>query len=98
PHQPPELLALRVDRSGNALDPQPIVLTPGRGTVGSPYISWNGSEYLLVWQRLYDPFFYIGEQLCSAPVIYPAELFAQRFDAALAPSGPVIELLTTNNH
>jgi len=98
PHQPPELLALRVDRSGNALDPQPIVLTPGRGTVGSPYISWNGSEYLLVWQRLYDPFFYIGEQLCSAPVIYPAELFAQRFDAALAPSGPVIELLTTNNY
>ena len=90
-----DFAAMRVDRSGNAVDPIPIALTPARYRDENPRLSWNGSDYLLVWQRWYDPFFYIGEQCFSQPAPLPAELFAQRYSAALAPAGAEIPLATT---
>jgi hypothetical protein len=93
-----DFAALRADRSGNLVDPIPISLTPTRYYDENPRLSWNGSDYLLVWQRWYDPFFHFGEQCFSKPAPLPAELFAQRFSEAFAPSGDVIELARTTNY
>lgn len=87
-----DFAALRIDRSGNAVDPIPISLTPTGYYDENPRLSWNGSDYLLVWQSWYDPFIYFGEQCFSKPAPLPAELYAQRFSEAFAPSGAVIEL------
>jgi hypothetical protein len=57
-----DFAALRIDRAGNAVDPIPIALTPTAYYDENPRLSWNGSDYLLVWQRWYDPFIYFGEQ------------------------------------
>jgi hypothetical protein len=93
-----DFAALRIDRSGNAVDPIPISLTPTRYYDENPRLSWNGSDYLLVWQSWYDPFIYFGEQCFSKPAPLPAELFAQRFSEAFAPSGEMIELARTTNY
>jgi hypothetical protein len=93
-----DFAALRVDRSVNAVDPVPISLTPTYHYDENPRLSWNGSEYLLVWQRWYDPFFYFGPGCFSKPDPYPAELFAQRFSEAFAPSGELIELARTTDY
>jgi hypothetical protein len=90
-----DFAALRADRSGNAVDPLPISLTPVRYYDENPRLSWNGSDYLLVWQSWYDPFTYTGEQCFSKPAPLPAELFAQRFSEAFAPSGNLIVLAVT---
>src|ERR1019366_8724510 len=90
--------ALRTDCSGNAVDPIPIALTPTRYYDENPRLSWNGSDYLLVWQRWYDPFGHIGEQCFTKPPPLPAELFAQRFDTALAPAGSEIPLATITDY
>jgi len=89
-----ELAALRVDATGNVIDPAPIRLTISRGTpdVG-PRLSWNGSEYLLVWQR--QSYFGIPIPILT-PIVTVNQLFAQKFDAALSPSGGEIVLATTN--
>jgi len=92
-----DFAALRADRAGNAVDPAPISLTPTRYRDENPRLSWNGSDYLLVWQRWYDPFVYFGEQCFTRPDPYPAELFAQRFDSAFALTGAEIPLATTND-
>jgi hypothetical protein len=89
---------LRADRAGNAVDPVPIALTPTRHYDENPRLSWNGSNYLLVWQRWYDPFGHIGEQCFTKPPPLPAELFAQRFDTALAPAGSEIPLATATDY
>lgn len=93
-----DFAALRVDRSGNPVDPIPVALAPTDPNDENPRLSWNGSDYLLVWQRAYDPFFYIGEQCFSKPAPLPAELFAQRFSEAFTPTGEEIPLATTNNY
>ncbi|HXA15472.1 MAG TPA: hypothetical protein VN380_00650 [Thermoanaerobaculia bacterium] len=92
-----DLAALRVDRSGNVVDPDPIPLTPARVGDESPRLSWNGSDYLLVWQRWYDPFTYIGETCYPPQPPLPAELFAQRFSASFTPASAEINLATTTN-
>ncbi len=92
-----DFAALRIDRAGNAVDPIPIPLTPARYRDENPRLSWNGSDYLLVWQRWYDPFVYIGEGCYSKPAPLPAELSAQRFSTALVPTGTEIALATTTN-
>ncbi|HEV7573980.1 MAG TPA: hypothetical protein VGQ21_20995 [Thermoanaerobaculia bacterium] len=92
-----DFAALRIDRAGNAVDPIPIALTPTAYYDENPRLSWNGSDYLLVWQRWYDPFIYFGEQCFPRPSPFPAELFAQRFSSAFAPTGAEIPLATTNN-
>jgi len=91
-----DFAAMRVDRFGNLVDPTPIPLTLEPYYDQNPRLSWNGSEYLLVWQRWYDPFMYIGET-CPQEQLYPAELFAQRYSEALVPTGMEIPLATTNN-
>jgi hypothetical protein len=93
-----DLAALRVDRSGNVVDPDPIPLTPARVGDENPRLSWNGNDYLLVWQRWYDPFTYFGEH-CSPPEPppLPAELFAQRFSASFTPISAEIPLAITTN-
>jgi len=88
--------AIRVDRSGNAVDPIPIALTPARPRDENPRLSWNGSDYLLVWQRWYDPFGYVGETCYPPQPPLPAELFAQRFSSAFAPAGLEIPLSMRN--
>jgi hypothetical protein len=93
-----DFAALRVDRSGNAVDPAPIVLRPSNGNEENPRLSWSGSEYLLAWQRWYDPFLYIPETCYPPRPPLPAELFAQRFSGALTPSGTVVNLATTTNY
>jgi hypothetical protein len=92
-----DFAALRVDRAGNAVDPIPIALTPTSYYDENPRLSWNGTDYLLVWQRWYDPFIYFGEQCFTRPAPLPAELFAQRFSTAFALTGPEIALATTTN-
>ena len=88
-----DLAALRLDRAGNILDPTPIVVRTADPNDSNPRLSWSGSEYLLVWQRLYDPFFYLPEPIpCSQPPILPAELFAQRISTALTPEGSQVDL------
>jgi hypothetical protein len=91
-----DFAALRADRSGNAVDPAPIALTPTRYRDENPRLSWNGSDYLLVWQHWYDPFFYIGETCYPPQPPLPAELFAQRFSSAFAPAGLEIPLSMRN--
>jgi len=92
-----DFAALRADRSGNAVDPIPIALTPTRYNDENPRLSWNGSDYLVVWQHWYDPFVYFGEGCYPPPPPLPAELFAQRFSSAFAPAGLEIALATTTN-
>jgi len=93
-----DFAALRVDRAGNAVDPVPIALTPTRYHDENPRLSWNGSDYLLVWQRWYDPFMYFGEQCLTRPAPLPAELFAQRFSSAFVLTGAEIPLATTTDY
>ena len=93
-----DFAALRADRAGNAVDPVPIALTATRYYDENPRLSWNGSDYLLVWQRWYDPFFYFGEQCFTKPAPLPAELFAQRFSSAFALTGAEIPLATTTRY
>jgi len=90
-----DFAALRVDRAGNAVDPVPISLMPIQSHDENPHLSSNGSDYLLVWQRWYDPFVYFGEQCFTRPDPLPAELFAQRFNGAFAVMGAEISLATT---
>jgi hypothetical protein len=49
------IVATRTDPDGNPLDPEAVQLTPERSSAftadANPRLSWNGSEYLLVWQR-----------------------------------------------
>jgi hypothetical protein len=92
-----DFAAVRADRSGNAVDPIPIALTPTRYLDDNPRLSWNGSDYLLVWQHRYDPFVYVGETCYPPQPPLPAELFAQRFNSAFAPTGVEIPLATTTN-
>jgi hypothetical protein len=92
-----DFAALRVDRAGNVVDPIPIALTPTAYYDENPRLSWNGTDYLLVWQRWYDPFIYFGEQCFTRPAPLPAELFAQRFNTAFALTGAEIALATTSN-
>lgn len=92
-----DFAALRVDRSGNVVDPTPIALTTAHLGDENPRLSWSGSDYLLVWQRSYDPFSHFGDPCSDPHGPLPAELFAQRFSAALAPIGAVIDLATTTN-
>ncbi len=92
-----DLAALRVDQSGNLVDPDPIPLTPARVGDENPRLSWNGSDYLLVWQRWYDPFTYIGETCYPPQPPLPAELFAQQFSASFTPTSAEIPLATTTN-
>lgn len=93
-----DFAALRVDRSGNAVDPTPIVLMPASATDENPRLSWSGSDYLVVWQRAYDPFIHFGDPCTEPHGPLPAELFARRFSVALAPIGAVVDLATTTNH
>jgi hypothetical protein len=93
-----DFAALRADRDGNAVDPLPIALTPVRHYDENPRLSWNGSDYLLVWQRWYDPFIYFGEQCFTRPAPLPAELFAQRFSSAFVLTGAEIPLATTTRY
>lgn len=90
-----DFAALRVDRAGNLVDPVPIALTPPAYYDENPRFSWNGTDYLLVWQRWYDPFMYFGEHCMTRPAPLPAELFAQRFSPAFALTGAETALATT---
>jgi hypothetical protein len=89
-----DFAALRVDRAGNVVDPAPIALTPAGLNDENPRLSWSGSDYLLVWQRSYNPINHVVDP-CSDPL--PSELFAQRFSAALVPNSAVIDLATTTD-
>ncbi|HEV2720944.1 MAG TPA: hypothetical protein VG323_13060 [Thermoanaerobaculia bacterium] len=94
-----DFAALRVDRLGNPIDPAPVSLMAAASTEIHPRLAFNGSDYLLLWERWYDPFIYIGEQPCplrTGPL--PNELFAQRFSAALTPLGAATPLATTTNY
>ncbi len=93
-----DFAALRIDRLGNPIDPQPIVLMPVDATNIRPRLAFNGSDYLLLWERWYDPFVYIGEVPCPSYGPLPNELFAQRFSAALTPVGTGIPLATTTDY
>lgn len=79
-----ELAALRVNAGGDVIDPAPIRLTPPRppyySSDDSPRLSWNGSEYLLLWiQSL--PYGGVVNQLA-----------AQRLDLSLSAIGGSIDL------
>jgi hypothetical protein len=90
-----DLAALRVDATNQVIDPQPIVLTPPRPAGfyadRSPQLSWNGSEYLLAWQREAH---WTPQVPFEPPTAYLYQLFAQRFTSALAADGPEIPLST----
>ncbi|MGH9423385.1 MAG: hypothetical protein ACRD3J_25655, partial [Thermoanaerobaculia bacterium] len=92
-----DFAALRVDGAGNIVDPAPITLIAGSSNDENPRLSWSGSDYLLVWQRSYNPFLFVGDPCTDRHETLPAELFAQRFSAALVPASPVIDLATTTN-
>jgi hypothetical protein len=89
-----DFAALRVDGAGNVVDPTPIALTQPGLNDENPRLSWSGSDYLLVWQRSYNPINHVVDP-CSDPL--PSELFAQRFSAALVPNSAVIDLATTTD-
>jgi hypothetical protein len=91
-----DFAALRADRSGNAVDPAPIALTPTRYYDENPRLSWNGSDYLLVWQRWASTGSVTGETCYPPQPPPPAELFAQRFSAAFAITGAEIPLAMTS--
>ncbi|HEY4640928.1 MAG TPA: hypothetical protein VII75_06250, partial [Thermoanaerobaculia bacterium] len=91
-----DFAALRADRSGNAVDPAPIALTPTRYRDENPRLSWNGSDYLLVWQRWAITGSPTGETCYPPQPPPPAELFAQRFSAAFALTGAEIPLAVTS--
>jgi hypothetical protein len=88
------LAAMRVDRAGSPIDAAPALLTPPRPSKyyadAEPHLAWNGSEYLLVWQRqrFYYPFIGIGE---VTPQIV-SDLVAQRVTRDLFPDGAPLDL------
>jgi hypothetical protein len=89
------LAALPIDEFFNILTPAPVILTPppqqGFSDV-SPRLAWNGSEYLLLWQRRT----LVGNPLpILAPPLTVNQLYAQRFSTSLNPSGAEIPLATT---
>lgn len=45
-----DVVAVRIDRAGNLLDAQPIVLTT-QGYLSDQAIAWNGSNFLVLWQN-----------------------------------------------
>lgn len=95
-----ELLGLRVDRSGNAIDPAPIVLVAKPVSGANPRIAWNGSEYLVVWQSLYVPFVSPpGLPQCDRNDPLGKALYAQRLSPALTPLGAqlTIEAVESNS-
>jgi len=99
PNDKYEFAALRIDRFGNPIDPAPISLIPAYASDVRPRLVSNGSDYLLLWERWYDPFVYLPETPPCQPIRrLPNELFAQRFSAALTPVGAAIALATTTNY
>jgi len=93
-----DFAVLRIDRLGNPIDPLPIVLMPVDSYDIKPRLAFNGSDYLLLWERWYDPFTYIGESCPSRTGPLPNELFAQRFSAALTPAAAAFPLAMTTNY
>lgn len=93
-----DLAALRVDRDGNPIDPAPVSLAPATWYDVRPRLAWNGRDYLLLWERWYDPFTYVEPVTCIPQRPLPNELFAQRFSAALTALGAPIPLATTTNY
>jgi hypothetical protein len=93
-----DLAARRVDTAGNVVDSQPVALTPPRSSGGfadaNPQLSWNGHDYLLVWQRQAHEYSSNPE----APPFLTNQLFAQRFDAALTASGAETALATRSGN
>jgi hypothetical protein len=88
-----DLAALRVDRFGNVVDPAPVSLTHASGDQSSeavnPRISWNGTSYLIVWQRR------VMAVNSASGDTYPVnDLRAQRFTASLVADGEEISLDT----
>ncbi|MBK7643934.1 MAG: hypothetical protein IPJ19_12950 [Planctomycetes bacterium] len=47
-----EVVAQRLDALGTVLDPQPIVLHSGGGSVGRIDVAWDGSEWMVVWHEI----------------------------------------------
>jgi hypothetical protein len=93
-----DFAAFRIDDAGNVVDPAPVEIMAAEWGSKNPRLSWSGSEYLMVWQRFYDPFFYIATPPpCWVPPALPAELFAQRLDAALTPVGAPLDIARTTN-
>lgn len=91
-----DLAGVRVSRAGDLIDVVPAVLTPPRPSEffadANPRISWNGSEYLLAWQRqrYYSVFTGVGETTPDTV----ADLVAQRIARDLFPDGAPIDLFT----
>lgn len=88
-----EIEAMRFNRSGAPLDANAIVLTPPRPPQyfadASPRLSWNGSEYLLVWQRRW---YWALPVPILPPVFLVNDLFAQRLTPNLFADGAEIPL------
>jgi hypothetical protein len=89
-----DLAAVRVSRAGELIDIVPSVLTPPRPRDyvfdGLPRISWNGTEYLLVWQR--QRYFNLAPYIPECVCVIVGELFAQRVTRQLFPDGAAIAL------
>jgi len=43
----------RLDGTGAALDPEPVVLAGGTDRYANPGAAWNGTEWLVVWEDIY---------------------------------------------
>lgn len=46
-----KILAQRLDDVGSVIDQEPIVIASGHPGLMNPSVAWNGSSYLIVWQK-----------------------------------------------
>ncbi|HKO55527.1 MAG TPA: hypothetical protein VJ276_06575 [Thermoanaerobaculia bacterium] len=80
------IAAVRISRTGDVLDPVPIMLTEAHSGIdpgdASPLLAAHGDELLLVWQR--------GTAVSTGTGMVPNvfyDLLAQRFNRSLTPVG-----------
>jgi hypothetical protein len=92
------IVAIRVDRSGNVLDPLPIRLTAGSPNAVfaadvDPRLAWNGTGYLLVWHYSYLSIDGIPEDDVRATSVK-----VQRYSQSLTADGGEISLDGSDDH
>ena len=75
------VVAQRLDGLGNAIDPQPIVVTTGGSMLHGHDVAWNGSEWLIVWEERQD----------ASSSLFPSRIFARRMlpDGTLLDGAPI---------
>lgn len=63
-----DVLGVRLDAAGNRLDATPFVIAGGFGDQRAPNLSWNGQDWLVLWEAQVPTEFYYSYEVRAARV------------------------------